>query len=88
MINNAEAYLDKKINNLVITVPANFNDAQRNCTKQAAKLAGVNVLRIINEPPAAALAYGLGQNVDEIQENNEKKILVFDLGGGTLMLQS
>ena len=73
MVNNAEAYLGKKVNSLVITVPANFNDAQRNCTKQAAKLAGVNVLRIINEPPAAALAYGLGQNVDEIQENNEKK---------------
>ena len=82
MVNNAEAYLGKKVNSLVITVPANFNDAQRNCTKQAAKLAGVNVLRIINEPTAAALAYGLEQNVDD-QENNEKKILVFDLGGGT-----
>ena len=85
MVDNAEAYLGKKVNSLVITVPANFNDAQRNCTKQAAKLAGINVLRIINEPTAAALAYGLGQKNEEnkIQKDEEKKILVFDLGGGT-----
>ena len=84
MVDNAEAYLGKKkVKSLVITVPANFNDAQRNCTKQAAKLAGVNVLRIINEPTAAALAYGLGQKTDENEGDKEKKILVFDLGGGT-----
>ena len=81
MVDSAESYLGKKVNNLVITVPANFNDAQRNCTKQAAKLAGVNVLRIINEPTAAALAYGLGYN--KAENNEEKNILVFDLGGGT-----
>ena len=81
MVDSAEAYLGKKVNNLVITVPANFNDAQRKCTEQAAKLAGVNVLRIINEPTAAALAYGLGQS--ETDNNEEKNILVFDLGGGT-----
>ena len=80
MVDSAEAYLGKKVYSLVITVPANFNDAQRNCTKQAAKLAGVNVLRIINEPTAAALAYGLD---DVNQTEEEKKILVFDLGGGT-----
>ena len=82
MVDSAESYLGKKVNSLVITVPANFNDAQRNCTKQAAQLAGINVLRIINEPTAAALAYGLGQN-DEKKDNEEQKILVFDLGGGT-----
>jgi L1 cell adhesion molecule like protein len=80
MIDNAELYLGKKVNKLVITVPANFNDAQRNCTKQAAQLAGVEVLRIINEPTAAALAYGL-EYADP--DEKEKKILVFDLGGGT-----
>ena len=79
MVESAENYLEKKINKLVITVPANFNDAQRNCTKQAAKIAGVEVLRIINEPTAAALAYGL-------QDKNKSmngKILIFDFGGGT-----
>ena len=81
MVDSAEHYLGKKVHSLVITVPANFNDAQRNCTKQAALLAGVNVLRIINEPTAAALAYGLGEKDNDI--NTEKKILVFDLGGGT-----
>ena len=55
MVDNAELYLGKKVNKLVITVPANFNDAQRNCTKQAAQLAGVEVLRIINKPTPAAL---------------------------------
>ena len=82
MVDNAEAYLGKKVHSLVITVPANFNDAQRKSTEQAAKLAGVKVLRIINEPTAAALAYGLGQNAEE-NSDDEKKILVFDLGGGT-----
>ena len=80
MIESAEEYLNKKVKKLVITVPANFNDAQRNCTKQAALLAGVEVIRIINEPTAAALAYGLDEKNEEI---NNKKILVFDLGGGT-----
>ena len=80
MIESAEEYLKKKVKKLVITVPANFNDAQRNCTKQAAILAGVEVIRIINEPTAAAIAYGLHENSEEI---NNKIILVFDLGGGT-----
>ena len=79
MIDSAEDYLKRKIKKIVITVPANFNDAQRNCTKQAALLAGVEVIRIINEPTAAALAYGLQEKNDE----NNRKILVFDLGGGT-----
>ena len=82
MVDNAEAYLGKKVSKLVITVPANFNDAQRNCTKQAAQLAGIEVLRIINEPTAAALAYGLETSKDS-PGDAEKKILVFDLGGGT-----
>ena len=80
MIECAENHLNKKVKKLVITVPANFNDAQRNCTKQAAILAGVEVIRIINEPTAAAIAYGLHENSEEI---NNKIILVFDLGGGT-----
>ena len=80
MIESAEEYLKRKAKKLVITVPANFNDAQRNCTKQAALLAGVEVIRIINEPTAAALAYGLHEKSEEINNN---KILVFDLGGGT-----
>ena len=79
MIESAENYLNKRVSKLVITVPANFNDAQRNCTKQAAKLAGIEVLRIINEPTAAALAYGLQDKGKEING----KTLVFDLGGGT-----
>ena len=80
MVDSAETFLGKKVKKLVITVPANFNDAQRNCTKQAANLADIEVLRIINEPTAAALAYGLGENSDKIDNKN---ILVFDLGGGT-----
>ena len=83
MVDSAEAYLGKKVSKLVITVPANFNDAQRLCTKNAAKLAGIEVLRIINEPTAAALAYGIGEKKDETDTGEEKKILVFDLGGGT-----
>ena len=83
MVDSAEAYLNKKVNKLVITVPANFTDAQRNCTKQAANLAGIEVLRIINEPTAAALAYGFGQNKNEKGEKKDQNILVFDLGGGT-----
>lgn len=76
----AENYINDKICNAVITVPAYFNDAQRNATKYAGELAGLNVLRIINEPTAAAIAYGLDKNYN----NNNKYILVFDLGGGTL----
>jgi hypothetical protein len=73
---DAEAYLGEKITDAVITVPAYFNDAQRRATKEAGQIAGLNVLRIINEPAAAALAYHL-------EEENEAAILVFDLGGGT-----
>ncbi len=73
---DAEAYLGDKISQAVITVPAYFNDAQRQATKDAGKIAGLDVLRIINEPTAASLAYGLDKKKDE-------KIAVFDLGGGT-----
>ncbi len=72
----AEAYLGHKVNKAVITVPAYFNDAQRQATKDAGQIAGLEVMRIINEPTAAALAYGLERKVAE-------KIVVFDLGGGT-----
>ena len=75
----AEADLKKKVKKAVITVPAYFNNSQRESTKIAGELAGLEVLRIINEPTAAALAYGLNENND----NQNKKILVFDLGGGT-----
>ncbi len=73
---DAESYLGEKVTQAVITVPAYFKDAQRQATKDAGKIAGLEVLRIINEPTAAALAYGLDKSED-------KKILVFDLGGGT-----
>ncbi len=73
---DAEAYLGEKVTDAVITVPAYFNDAQRQATKNAGQIAGLTVLRIINEPTAAALAYGLDRKESE-------KILVFDLGGGT-----
>jgi molecular chaperone DnaK len=73
---DAESYLGTDVTDAVITVPAYFNDAQRQATKNAGKIAGLNVLRIINEPTAASLAYGLDKKTDE-------KILVFDLGGGT-----
>jgi molecular chaperone DnaK len=72
----AEEYLGEKVSDAVITVPAYFNDSQRQATKDAGKIAGLNVLRIINEPTAASLAYGLDKKSDE-------KIVVFDLGGGT-----
>src|SRR5690606_8609538 len=72
----AEAYLGHKVNKAVITVPAYFNDAQRQATKDAGQIAGLEVARIINEPTAAALAYGLDKKKSE-------KIVVFDLGGGT-----
>ena len=77
MKETAEAYLGKKVKNAVVTVPAYFNDAQRQATKDAGVIAGLNVARIINEPTAAAIAYGLDK------KGKEQNILVFDLGGGT-----
>ncbi|KAG5447294.1 Heat shock cognate 71 kDa protein [Clonorchis sinensis] len=74
----AEAYLGKTVSEAVITVPAYFNDSQRQATKDAGTIAGLNVLRIINEPTAAAIAYGLDKKAD-----NERNVLIFDLGGGT-----
>ena len=74
----AEGYLNKPVKSAVVTVPAYFNDAQRQATKDAGAIAGLNVLRIINEPTAAAIAYGLDR-----QDAAEKNILIFDLGGGT-----
>ena len=73
---DAEAYLGETVTQAVITVPAYFNDAQRNATKDAGKIAGLEVLRIINEPTASSLAYGLDKKKNEI-------IAVYDLGGGT-----
>lgn len=78
MKETAEQFLGKKVTEAVITVPAYFNDAQRQATKDAGAIAGLNVLRIINEPTAAAIAYGLEKSSDK-----EKKVLIFDLGGGT-----
>jgi len=75
----AEAYLSKEVKNAVVTVPAYFNDSQRQATKDAAAIAGLNCMRIINEPTAAAIAYGL----DKKGTAGEKNILIFDLGGGT-----
>uniref|UniRef100_A0A3B4UD02 Heat shock cognate 70 n=1 Tax=Seriola dumerili TaxID=41447 RepID=A0A3B4UD02_SERDU len=74
----SEAYLGKSVTNAVITVPAYFNDSQRQATKDAGVIAGLNVLRIINEPTAAAIAYGLDKKV-----GGERNVLIFDLGGGT-----
>src|SRR4030081_2684791 len=76
MKETAEAHLGQKVEQAVITVPAYFNDAQRQATKDAGRIAGLNVLRIINEPTAAALAYGLDKKKDET-------IAVYDFGGGT-----
>ena len=73
----AEAYLGEKVEHAVVTVPAYFNDAQRQATKDAGRIAGLKVERIINEPTAAAIAYGLDR------QNEDHAILVFDLGGGT-----
>lgn len=78
MKETAEAYLGQTIEDAVITVPAYFNDSQRQATKDAGMIAGLNVKRIINEPTAAALAYGLDKNL-----SGEKNVLIFDLGGGT-----
>uniref|UniRef100_A0A8V0Z8E9 Heat shock protein family A (Hsp70) member 2 n=1 Tax=Gallus gallus TaxID=9031 RepID=A0A8V0Z8E9_CHICK len=76
----AEAYLGKKVQNAVITVPAYFNDSQRQATKDAGTITGLNVMRIINEPTAAAIAYGLDKKGTRA---GEKNVLIFDLGGGT-----
>jgi len=78
MKNVAEIYLDKSIKDAVVTVPAYFNDSQRQATKDAGTIAGLNILRIINEPTAAAIAYGLDKKM-----KNENNVLVYDLGGGT-----
>ncbi|RHZ64347.1 Hsp70 chaperone [Aspergillus turcosus] len=78
MRETAEAYLGGTVNNAVITVPAYFNDSQRQATKDAGLIAGLNVLRIINEPTAAAIAYGLDKKAE-----GERNVLIFDLGGGT-----
>ena len=78
MKETAEAYLGQKVTDAVVTVPAYFNDSQRQATKDAGVIAGLNVLRIINEPTAAAIAYGLDKKV-----GGERNVLIFDLGGGT-----
>ena len=78
MRETAESYLGTVVNNAVITVPAYFNDSQRQATKDAGLIAGLNVLRIINEPTAAAIAYGLDKKTQ-----GERNVLIFDLGGGT-----
>ena len=77
MKETAEAYIGESVSDAVITVPAYFNDSQRQATKDAGTIAGLNVIRIINEPTAAAIAYGLDNN------KSEKNVLIFDLGGGT-----
>ena len=78
MKETAEAYLGTTVNNAVVTVPAYFNDSQRQATKDAGTISGMNVLRIINELTAAAIAYGLDKKV-----TGERNVLIFDLGGGT-----
>ncbi|GBM05006.1 Heat shock cognate protein [Araneus ventricosus] len=78
MKETAENYLGKAVTSAVVTVPAYFNDSQRQATKDAGKIAGLNVLRVINEPTAAAIAYGLDKKTDE-----DRNVLIFDLGGGT-----
>ena len=79
MKETAETYLGEKVTKAVITVPAYFNDSQRQATNDAGVIAGLNVLRVINEPTAAAIAYGL----DKKPSSEEKNTLIFDLGGGT-----
>ena len=78
MKETAESYLGYNVKDAVVTVPAYFNDSQRQATKDAGVIAGLNVLRIINEPTAAAIAYGLDK-----QQSGERNVLIFDLGGGT-----
>ena len=80
MKETAEAYLGTDVKDAVITVPAYFNDSQRQATKDAGVIAGLNVKRIINEPTAAAIAYGLEKKKDN---KGEKNVLIYDLGGGT-----
>merc|ERR1711963_1160929 len=77
MKETAEAHLGQSVKDAVVTVPAYFNDSQRQATKDAGVIVGLNVLRIINEPTAAAIAYGLEK------KSHEKNVLIFDLGGGT-----
>ncbi|CAH1445275.1 unnamed protein product [Lactuca virosa] len=76
----SEAFVGSSVKNAVITVPAYFNDSQRQATKDAGAIAGLNVMRIINEPTAAAIAYGLDKKASSV---GEKNVLIFDLGGGT-----
>jgi L1 cell adhesion molecule like protein len=78
MKETAEVFIGKTVRDAVVTVPAYFNDSQRQATKDAGTIAGLNVIRIINEPTAAAIAYGLDK-----QTSGEKNVLIFDLGGGT-----
>merc|ERR1719436_1505887 len=80
MKETAEAYLGTEVRDAVVTVPAYFNDAQRQATKDAGVIAGLNIIRIINEPTAAAIAYGLDKKKSSARESN---VLIFDLGGGT-----
>ena len=76
LVDDASKFLNEKVSKAVVTVPAYFNDSQRTATKDAGRIAGLEVLRIINEPTAASLAYGF-------ERKNNETILVFDLGGGT-----
>lgn len=78
MRETAEAFVGESCKNAVVTVPAYFNDSQRQATKDAGAIAGINVLRIINQPTAAAIAYGLDK-----KGSQDKNVLIFDLGGGT-----
>merc|ERR1711909_190094 len=84
MNETAEAYLGTEVKDAVVTVPAYFNDSQRQATKDAGVISGLNVLRIINEPTAAAIAYGL----DKKKGASECNVLIFDLGGGTFEVKS
>ena len=77
MKETAESYLGTEVKDAVVTVPAYFNDSQRQATKDAGSICGMNILRIINEPTAAAIAYGLDQ------KSGEKNVLIYDMGGGT-----
>ena len=81
MKETAESYLGEKVTEAVITVPAYFNDSQRQATKDAGRIAGLDVKRIINEPTAAALAFGLDKV--EAKQDSERKVAIYDLGGGT-----
>ncbi|XP_047487952.1 heat shock 70 kDa protein-like [Penaeus chinensis] len=83
MKETAEAYLGRRVSDAVVTVPAYFNDSQRQATKDAGTIAGLNVVRIINEPTAAAIAYGLDKKAAGSAQQRERHVLIFDLGGGT-----